>query len=100
MTVREAFEMTWGEIPSDAVCHVHYDDSGVCPAIVFNDPDAEGQEYGLVRIFAVPDGKRGDWEGWVEDGEPVSPDISDRPAEAFLGFFGEDYDRVVQEGAK
>lgn len=60
--------------------------------------DIDGYGYALPGYY-LP----GEWayawrreHNWVERQEfPDTPDISDRPASAFLGFFGEEYDKVV-----
>lgn len=82
MTVREAFEAAYAPIPEGATCHVGYSPAG--PIL-----NSEG---------FPDDGFPYEWDGnaWslLVQGE-WGPDISDRPASAFLGFFGERYDEVV-----
>lgn len=88
MTVREAFEKAYGPMPEGATCHIGAD---CCN---------RGWSGGATIVNV--DGIRG-WCGsrWGHAGghypEPYGPDISDRLAEAFLGFFGGEYDRVVEE---
>lgn len=90
MTVREAFSLAFGEVPEGATCHV---------AVAFP------YEGSMISPVYVHDGViyyRFNWStSWSEDHvskdvSPDGPDISDRPAESFLGFFGEKYDKVVQ----
>ena len=104
MTVREAFERAYGLVPSGSF-HIgcqeteHPDSLDPTPTVVQDTPDDPNDDvtWWLWK-----------WARWVSArGEGIfdmpleyGPDIADRPAEAFLGFFGEDYDRVVQEGAK
>lgn len=85
MTVREAFELAYGPIPKGATCHalcgVPYEGCSIQPC------------YNLTGTYhEVTD------VGWKQDNYYYcgGPDISDRPAHAFLGFFGDEYDKVVK----
>jgi hypothetical protein len=88
MTVREAFSKAFGEVPEGATCHIavshEYEGSTIAATTVVD---------GVVR-YRYPQKIWGDYV--ATGGEPCGPDISDRPAGAFVGFFGEAYDRVVE----
>jgi hypothetical protein len=92
VTVREAFEKAWGEMPEwdNETCHFtleEEEENWHFLPMVFKDAFGKG-----VRV------RNGEWEDdWYKYPGPLTPDISDRPASAFLGFFGEEYDRVVAE---
>lgn len=88
MTVREAFSLAFGPVPDGAECFVA-DEEGVWAICM----------VGKNKLTADTEAMR-----WCDEGEtgtsrrpyfPFGPDISDRPAEAFLGFFGDEYDKVV-----
>lgn len=87
MTVREAFEKAYGSIPEGATCHVGYtyfDQTRIRATHGHN-----GNVYTHIDELHV-------WQGDNFDNEVViEPDISDRPAEAFRGFFGPEYDEVL-----
>ncbi len=89
MTVREAFEKAYGPVPKEATCHIGYkfegeDASFRAPTFWDEGPWSwdEGS-WGTSRPLSseIPDG----------------PNIADRQAHWFLGFFGDEYDRVVSE---
>ena len=89
MTVREAFSLAYGDVPEGATCHFAHDGFtggwGVYFAVCYRPCGTSLRFLG------------GQWQ--VLPFKSIkSPDISDRPAEAFLGFFGEVYDKVVQGG--
>lgn len=97
MTVREAFSLAFGEVPEGATCHIgsrneREDCEHIEPVICHMDG---------VLAFHCPETT---WEPILYTGEnaeelfdrPFGPDISSRPAEAFIGFFGDKYDKVVQ----
>jgi hypothetical protein len=90
MTVREAFSKAFGPVPDDATCHVGYyyfTELRVQPVYCHNH-----------NVYATVSTMMDDqvWQGFHFDGERTfGPDISDRPASAFLGFFGAEYDAVV-----
>ena len=88
MTVRDAFSLAFGEVPEGATCHVAvshpYEGSTIAATTV-----VDGEVH-----YRYPT-KWGEGSVYT-GGDPDGPDISDRPAEAFLGFFGETYDKVVQ----
>jgi hypothetical protein len=88
MTVREAFSLAFGEVPEGATCHIavshEYEGSTIAATTVVD---------GVAR-YRYPQKIWNDYVGI--GGEPYGPDISDRPADAFMGFFGEKYDRVVE----
>ena len=82
--VREVFERAYGPVPDGATCHVGYsvpcEGVSICAAY-----DVEGRCYS----------SRGDdWEAFSFD-ESEGPDISDRDAEAFRGFFDAAYDAAL-----
>lgn len=91
MTVREAFSLAFGPVPDGATCHVGYWEGQGAGPVDHQVPSA--------TIANCPPGTRvGDGGAWLSRGKDfggIGPDISDRQAEAFLGFFGEAYDRVV-----
>lgn len=92
MTVKEAFELAFGPIPERATCHLMH---------------LYGIDVRQLPTFALNESVWtvwvGGWSRYNFDGEdlvgcnlPRNPDISGRPAHAFLGFFGEEYDKVVK----
>lgn len=88
MTVREAFSQAFGPVPEGATCHVGWGTSAVGTYLM---PTYHRQHANEIASWTPL--------GWLDGGASysVGPDISDRHAEAFLGFFGDDYDKVVQE---
>lgn len=91
MTVREAFSLAFGEVPEGATCHLAvafpYEGSMISPVYVH-----DGMVYYRFSWSTSYSQDRVSDDGVTPDG----PDISNRPAEAFLGFFGDKYDKVVQ----
>jgi hypothetical protein len=92
VTVREAFEKAYGPIPEGATCHIGTMEHG-------------SPERGW-RISATYYGGGDSWPAsvgfkvWSKNHAykyPIGPDLSDRQAHWFLGFFGPEYDRVVAE---
>lgn len=95
MTVREAFSADYGPVSVVATCHVGF----------WWGPD-HNSPFTLGPTIRDP----GEAEGWPECWDditerwsasmalefPLGPDISDRPASSFLGFFGEAYDQIVE----
>lgn len=90
-TVREAFSAVFAPVPDGATCHI-------------------GSWFGasepltkMEAIYLVPGG----WptslavrQGWANHKTyefPFGPDISDRPASSFIGFFGDAFDNYVKE---
>lgn len=93
MTVREAF-LALGMASDAASCHIGLDGGREGEEIRATYIDAD---YGDTFKYYNPE------FGWEKDEwghEAIAPPIDDRPAEAFLGFFGEAYDRVVQGETK
>lgn len=89
MTVREAFSKAYGPIPERATCHIGY--------WYFTELRVNPVHCSNHNVLTVV-GEHQVWQGFHFDGEKeFGPDISDRPASAFLGFFGEEYDRVVAD---
>lgn len=96
--VREVFERAYGAIPDGATCHVASQDSGgtyIAPYV------------GVPTFKRVMEVDKGVWKVvmYIEFSDLFGPDISDRDAEAFRGFFGDDYDAALdaltkEEGEK
>lgn len=84
MTVREAFSVAFGSVPDGATCHIANTGFGMRIRATYAKEEC---------LFFVSRYK--EWE-FCEMSESYGPDISDRPAEAFLGFFGERYDKAVR----
>jgi hypothetical protein len=87
MTVKQAFEKAFGPIPEGATCHIG------CRDMYTNiEVDACYRHIGETFFLNVHN-------KFVRfcDHFAFGPDISHRPASAFLGFFGGEYDRVVEE---
>lgn len=95
MTVRECFEKTFGPIPDGATCHIGTE--------VYQWPIRDACEraihptYAEINLHSPSELNKwhphnGDW-----DWHPFGPDISDRPAESFRGFFGVAYDAALDE---
>ena len=90
MNVREVFNKAFGEVPEGATCHVGNWSTESCdsePTIAL--PTVIGDRCYIWREF---------WTAMF-GGLAFGPDISDRPAESFRGFFGDAYDAVL-DGAK
>lgn len=87
VTAKQAFERAYGPIPEGATCHIGVDE---CLAV-----DIYPTVY-VPFYDRVIHGKPGGFE-IVYNGKPAGPDISDRPASAFIGFFDEAYDNAVRE---
>lgn len=108
MTVRECFEKAFGKMPDGASCHVHFQSGKFggypCPAIhwIGDDPDNPNSmnRYDYIDKLAFNNKWSGGWIDSDSERQSLSADISDRPADAFLGFFGDTYDRVVMEDGK
>lgn len=94
MTVREAFSLAFGEVPEGATCHAwHWRRSGeIVIKPTYYTPESTADVWMGTWCELKPD------EGtiWHVYKSKPSPDISNRPAESFIGFFGEKYDKVVQ----
>jgi hypothetical protein len=101
MTVKEAFSKAFGEVPEGASCHIGAgrnsqqwlwmsDSRHVYATYQIEHP---ADDDGWRAVSTCYGHSAGQWAsvGWRAYG----PDISDRPAKAFLGFFGEAYDQVV-----
>lgn len=90
MKVREAFERAFGPPTKDAyTCHVGHDEgdnSYFLPTI---------QHIGFKAILYWDEVE---WMVEHNANNVVGPDISDRPAGAFLGFFGDEFDSIVNGG--
>lgn len=93
MTVREAFGKAFGDVPEDYPCYAQFGNlannyNGACITQI--------HETGDVVMVPVWTGKDNYYEWKYQYGVyPKSPDISDRPAESFRGFFGKEYDDVI-----
>ena len=87
MTVREAFSKAFGEVPEGATCHVGYSHmyEGITlgPTLLL-----EGK---LLQAYWSPT-----WDESSADDE-AGPDIANRPAESFKGFFGAEFDKILDE---
>jgi hypothetical protein len=86
-TVREVFSKAFGEVPEGATCHI-------------GSQDCAGIYIGATHY--VPFYKRmmdADKDKWVVSctEDLYGPDISNRDAEAFRGFFGSEYDQALDE---
>ena len=89
MTVREAFSKAYGEVPDGATCHIGTEDSAtLCIYPTYYHPFYQ-------RVMSV--GMSPDGESWGISHHSLAygPDISDRLASEFVGFFGGDFDKVV-----
>ena len=91
MTVREAFEKAYGPIPEGATCHIGFrsEKEDAC----YRMPTITREGVFPWVWFQGRWDPTGDWPDEVSDG----PNIADRQAHWFLGFFGAEYDRVVAE---
>ncbi len=92
MTVREAFEKAWRAVPEGATCHIGTMGRGPTKSGWRISPTYYSGECSWPATIAY-----GVWSKNHTYEYPIGPDISDRPASAFLGFFGDEYDRVVAE---
>lgn len=90
MTVRQCFSKAFGEVPEGATCHDAYGDIGrtytyACYKV--ND-----------RVYEVD--RRRDITTWTPGHSCLytkRPDISERDAIAYRGFFGAEYDAICEE---
>ena len=94
-TVRQVFEKEFGEVPEGATCHVKLAECASfkpCFRLV-----TQGHKTFLTETFVVDHHQR-----WYASKYSVcGPDISNRPADAFRGFFGAEYDNCLDaEGEK
>lgn len=91
MTVKEAFCKAFGEVPEGATCHIGCDYGYDGYRIIVY--EIHGLlYYHQYKCPGYPDG------GWMIEEEAHGahgPDISDRPAESFIGFFGAEFDAVL-----
>lgn len=88
MTVRQVAEKMCGKaIPEPIHMMAGYHGAGLVWAFV---TEVENIEY--VRFVPIRDDLKS------ISGHVQKPDISDRPASSFIGFFGEEFDRIAQEG--
>lgn len=98
MTVKQVAEKVYGPIPDGATLHIGR--VYVC----------DGETFGLSHcvpslpihenIFTVYDNPMPtEWTETAAD-DVIGPDISDRPAASFVGFFGKEFDdAVVQDSS-
>lgn len=100
LTVREVFGLLYGPIPDDAGCYIGADccNRGWQEGPCVSTPNGK-EDDGLNLDGPTALGWSEKDQGWYHIGghypRAYGPDISDRPAEAFRGFFGEAYDFVI-----
>jgi len=92
MTVREAFSKAFGPVPDGATCHVGH---WAGPTM-----DSWRMEPTTHVSGGWPNPLNRSWDNGHAYEFPIGPDISDRPASSFLGFFGAEYDAVVNSEVK
>lgn len=98
LTVLQAFEKAYGPLPEGVTgCYVGEDvNYGECEF----GPIVEVGEWNTMIYESegrMPFNRPKEPPGWFKGmGHPVGVDIADRPASAFLGFFCEKYDKVVE----
>ena len=86
MTVLEAFAKAFGPLPEGVDgCFV-----GVLGAYDMNMEPTVSRNKHVDTIY-------NDWRTLSASWEPSGPNIADRPAESFRGFFGDRYDAVLDE---
>lgn len=85
MKVREAFSKAFGAVPDGATCHVLTYSRHPRAAIVCEDGQVK-MWSDIAKFWAITMGKV-----WC-------PDLSDQPADSFVGFFGPAYDAVLEDG--
>lgn len=86
MTVKQVAEKVYGPIPAGATLYE-------LPA--FGNPNADAELcvcVELPRAYALREGR---WELFFAN--VTGPDISDRPASSFVGFFGKEFDDAVRQ---
>lgn len=88
MTVREAFSKAFMSVPEEASCHIMIDylNENYRPGYI-----SGGYSYSWFK-------EQRKWAHHLRKNSIC--DIADRPAESFIGFFGDDYDKVVLEVPK
>lgn len=99
ITVKEVFEKAFGPLPEGVTGCFIGDDPGCSgdPGIEFM-PTVSVDDWTMVRVDQW--GCKTAPAGWVRGwGANAGPDISDRSASAFVGFFGDEFDRIAQEFA-
>lgn len=91
MTVREAFEKAYGQLQKGVTCHIgHW--AGPSMTGWMMEPTIKPEGISWPQALSRRKWGNSDIYEYV-----IGPDISDRPASAFLGFFGKEYDDVVNE---
>ena len=94
VTVRQVFEKAFGNLTEDAQCHigcvVPYEGVWLDAFCIMG-----GKIYRYVgSCFRYPDGA---WDEFKSGEECAGPDISDRDGYSFRGFFGDEYDKALDE---
>jgi hypothetical protein len=90
-TVKEVFSKAFGDVPEGATCHVKLRECASlepCFQVV-----TKGHKATLNETFQVDHHQR--W--YVSQYSVIGPDISNRDAEAFRGFFGAEYDAALDQ---
>jgi len=98
--VRDVLERAYGAIPEGATCHVgaFYNDGqffsvgGFSVRTPYLEPVYAASN---LQQFVPRNALGNQWNVMVLTGEPIGPDISDRDAEAFRGFFDAAYDAAL-----
>ena len=99
MKVNEAFAKAFAPIPEGATCHLAGEEGqkgdtiiGACISI-----DGKSCRWATNMKMAPETEMTWRWHSYGNGDSVDTPDISDRPAESFRGFFGDAYDRVLDE---
>lgn len=96
MTVRQVFEKAYGPLPRDTTgCYIgaYGDVQDIKPRFR---PTIKVDDYEL-RFF---DSSTGKWVVITTDSEPIGPAICLRTGSSFRGFFGKEFDDIIEEERK
>jgi len=94
-TVREVFSKAFREVPEGATCHAGYGNLGatyIGESIKTIDPHTPSLKVPVRKASGAFE-----WMAFGTHSYPKTPDISNRDAEAFRGFFGAEYDAALDQ---
>jgi len=104
MTVKQVAEKVYGPIPDGATLHIGYGDCmggrNIHLTVDIKNPRTDETTIFKTRVWLSGIPFKEIKPRWLK-GQTVEyvdgPDISDRPASSFVGFFGKEFDEAVLE---
>ncbi len=101
-TVREIFEKAYGEIPTEATCHIGWECPLRSPSLVVHRVlvpviDQICSYNSRQKQISIRFSNGGWAENCATGVYPIGPDISNRNAESFRGLFDEKYDAALND---